>query len=683
MKKILVLFLSALPFLVYTQCTTSDATDCDCLGGSGDCDLLPDMTASYDLLAEEDETVEEEGILYLSIGTPNIGHGPLRVLPTDYYVCGGDTIYDVSGIDACPDGSEPHQIIKQRIYHKNGTEMTYWEQNAGTMTYHPSHGHFHTDNWGEYTLRKKVDGIDDPTEWTVIGYGTKMGFCLMDLANCASGSSYGYCRDNDGNVLTNDGPNYGLGGGNYDCDINNQGISCGYLDIYDYYLDGMSIEIPAGVCNGDYYIVAEIDPNDNYLEEHDDNNVIAVPYTLTEQPEDIDFFPVTVAGGEYLCAGETIELSVSPVGTSYLWSNGATTNSISITEPGTYYCDITRDCGPGHSDTVTIISVPVEEPVITTEDIEVCYGTSAILNATGAEISWYDSETGGLLIGAGETFTTSELTENTTYFVANTETAIFAEGYAEPHDFTGTNEYSEVSYNGYLMFDVFADMTLKSVRVYTDESGLRKILLHNATGSLIQSAEVDTPVGESVAELNFNIPAGENYKLTTDIETNNESLGYDGPRLKRVNGESGGGEIDFPYNVGGLASITASSADERYYYFFDWQYEASETCTSHRLPVEVAVKVCDAIGDIHDLTYFEIFPNPNNGNFIVNLNVETSSDIKITISNSVGQEIYNNNLNSVYGELSLPVNAVNNAKGIYNLQLVINGELYNKQIIIQ
>jgi len=93
MKKLLLLFMAAAPFVAYNQCTVTNATDCHCLDGTNECDLLPDMTASYDHLAEPENTVENPGQILLGVGTPNIGHGPLRVVATDYYVCGGDTIY--------------------------------------------------------------------------------------------------------------------------------------------------------------------------------------------------------------------------------------------------------------------------------------------------------------------------------------------------------------------------------------------------------------------------------------------------------------------------------------------------------------------------------------------------------------------------------------------------------------
>src|SRR5690606_9041815 len=121
----------------------------------------------------------------------------------------------------------------------------------------------------------------------IIGDGAKLGFCLMDYGTCSYYNNH--CKDTNmyysqGNTLINtDFPNYGLGGGSYNCSVVEQGISSGYTDIYSENLDGMWINIPPGTCNGNYWIVAEVDPKDNFIESREDNNWTAIPITLTLQ----------------------------------------------------------------------------------------------------------------------------------------------------------------------------------------------------------------------------------------------------------------------------------------------------------------------------------------------------------------------------------------------------------------
>lgn len=689
MKKLLLLTVAALPIIGWSQCTTTNATDCHCLDGSDECDLLPDITASYDLLEEADETVETPGELRLSVGTPNIGHGPLRVVATDYFVCGGDTIYDPAGLATCPDGSSPKQIINQRIYHKSGSDMSYWERAAGTMTYHPDHGHFHTDNWGDYTLRKPVDGVDDPTEWPIVGYGTKMGFCLMDLANCATPSNYGYCREDDGTVITNDIENYGLGGGGYNCVVTNQGISVGYLDIYDYYLDGMSITIPEGVCNGDYYIVVEIDPNLNYWEESDNNNVIAVPITLTEQPETIDFVHISHSAGTELeagtltiCATETVELSVSPIGTAYLWSNGATTNTITVTEPGTYSCFITRECGDVYSDTINVEVVTSVAPVIDPSPI-VCIGDAATLTATGdGIINWYNAPIGGSLLGTGSTLITAALTENTTFYAENVNELLSAiDAYVGQTNHEGSDYSTGSPYNGYEVFDALEDVTISSVKVYTDYPGDRLIELRDADGVVLESALVNIPSGTTVIDLGFDVPAGSNYRLGTNDAQNTTTFGDIAPRLKRSSSGTA-----YPYTVDGLISITNSSFDvTRWYYFYDWHVTGNAifTCPSDRSSMAVEVKECTAIGELSSLNSFSVYPNPAHGAFTVDLNTQAVKDLTVTVCNATGQQVFGKSLSNANGNISMPVDITGAASGVYLVKVTSEGKSVSKTIIVE
>ena len=678
MKKILFLLLAVAPAAMWAQCNLTNSTDCGCLDGSSDCDLIPDITGSYDLLTEADETDESPGMLRISVGTPNIGHGPLRVLPTDYYICGGDTIYAPGGIDACPDGTTLHQIINQRIYHKNGSDMTFWDRNAGTMTYHPTHGHFHTDNWGIYTIRKQIDGVENPLDWPIIGEGTKTGFCLMDLADCASPGSYGYCRADDGTILTNDVENYGLGGGHYECGVNNQGISVGHMDIYDWYLAGMEIYLPPTTCNGDYMIVVQIDPNNNYLEESDDNNMIAVPITLTEQTgEDYTFYPMEIEGVLDLCYGESVILKASPVGTAYAWSNGETTSSITVTEPGTYYCSVERECGALYTDTV-VVTLSASTPPLVDAVEEICAGSSTDITASGdGFLNWYDAPVGGTLLASGTTFTTPDLFTTTSFYVANNHD-VLATRFAEPHSHLGLSDYSGDNFNEYLLFNVYSDITLKSVKVYTDESGEREIELRNSTGDVLQTAVVDVPSGESRIDLNFVVTPGTSYQLGTNTDVNLASFGYESPRFERTSDA-----VAFPYDLSAAAEITGSSADAKYYYFYDWEFEYAKKCESERVSATVNVKECVGIGTITAFENFEIYPNPSDGNIAVSFITNDLKKMQILITDQLGRIVYSDYYQPLTQKNTIPVSLNNIPKGTYSLQLLSESKSIRNIFIIQ
>ncbi len=174
----------------WAQCSTSNATTCVCeVGGQTNCDLLPDMTISWVALQNyaggpseypQSGAGSNNGRLRVTGSTPNIGHGPLNVRGVDqngmrWFLCGTDT-FSISDPNSqtqftCPNSQSPKQLIVQRVYHKNGNAMTFTERFAGTMTYHPTHGHNHVDDWATFTLRIEDPNEPNPLNWPVIGTG--------------------------------------------------------------------------------------------------------------------------------------------------------------------------------------------------------------------------------------------------------------------------------------------------------------------------------------------------------------------------------------------------------------------------------------------------------------------------------------------------------------------------------
>jgi hypothetical protein len=226
----------------------------------------------------QNQHTEYPGLITLSNATPNIGWGPMEIHGSNSCWC--DTVTVPCSTTMCPDGSYPKQKLNQTIYHKNGSVITSYDTlTNGIMSYHPSHGHIHVDNWAEFTLRQWSPD-PDATTWPIVATGSKVSFCLINLGDCTS--DYGYCRDgNYGPILNMAGiPNspFGMVSG---CGPD-QGIYVGNLDIYSEGLSGMSIDL-TGVCNGDYYIVSITDPDNNFLESDETNNWAATPITLTQQ----------------------------------------------------------------------------------------------------------------------------------------------------------------------------------------------------------------------------------------------------------------------------------------------------------------------------------------------------------------------------------------------------------------
>lgn len=222
--------------------------------GEGEVDLLPDLVVDPVALTQtriDQTTLPGHRLLRLSTSTPNIGAGPLEVR--------GSTI-------VAPDA----QQVLQRIYRVDGS---YWDRLAGTFAYHPTHGHTHFDGWAVYRLRaRSADGAVG----AILAQGDKTSFCLLDVVAYEEG----------GSALGSTPPHYTT------CGQMVQGISPGWSDVYDRELDDQWIDI-SNLPDGSYWLEAEVDPDQQVLEEPDGetNNIARVALDLTG---DVVAFPETV-----------------------------------------------------------------------------------------------------------------------------------------------------------------------------------------------------------------------------------------------------------------------------------------------------------------------------------------------------------------------------------------------------
>lgn len=377
---------------------------CVCPGQVAGCDLLPDMTSSAKEIL--DYHIEEPGFLYISNATPNIGYGPIDIYGIDSCFCG--TTHVPCGT-ICPSGDPIKHMVKQRIYQKvpGRDTLNYYDRIAGKMTYHPQHGHLHVDNWASYSLRTATSNPDART-WPIIATGRKQSFCLINLGSCAGNP--GECVDNNGNTLLTS-PNNNLGW-HSGCGLN-QGIYPGNYDVYSVSLnDPIPLE---NVCNGNYYIVSITDPDNDFLESNKENNWIAVPITLTKQnPLPI----ITANNSTVICQGGSVTLT-SNLQENYLWSTGATTQSIVVTEAGNYTVSYTCGTATITSAVKSVTMLPSDATAsvsiaITMGSIHTCPDVLQQFTATpvnGGNAPHYQWKVDGLNVGSNSnTFSTSALT---------------------------------------------------------------------------------------------------------------------------------------------------------------------------------------------------------------------------------------------------------------------------------
>ena len=201
--------------------------------------LLPNMTP---LNANDVHIERTDGTRWLRFesGLANIGRGPMEVRPNDAKRCPGTQRHASQIVYHDVDGS---RFFKRRV----DTQIS--RRSAGCMVFHRLHDHWHFEAASRYTLRR-------PTGDDILVASKKLSFCLRDSERVPESYGtfhqplfYGACARGTP-----------------------QGISTGWVDIYQSFLDGQALRLPRRVGDGRYCLQTRVDPRDELRESDETDN---------------------------------------------------------------------------------------------------------------------------------------------------------------------------------------------------------------------------------------------------------------------------------------------------------------------------------------------------------------------------------------------------------------------------
>lgn len=243
---------------------------------------------------------------------------------------------------------------------------------------------------------------------------------------------------------------------------------------------------------------------------------------------------------------------------SYTWSNGGTTNSITISNNGIYKVTISNGaCAVSKSTNVQIYS-PAQ--IISNLDTTICSGVNVVTVLSNKRAYWY-KKTALAPFNFGNSYST--------FFNVGTDSSWIS--FVDAMSFGGVGELTNrnslpFSADKGTNFDVLADLTLDSISVYavnnnsTIEIELYKdnTLLKSKVFSLLNS-------GLNKLAIDWEISMGSNYKLMKKSDANLFNLGNNGVTY------------NYPYQIANVISLNGyqnglgSFTTQYYSYFFDWR----------------------------------------------------------------------------------------------------------------
>ena len=98
--------------------------------------------------------------------------------------------------------------------------------------------------------------------------------------------------------------------------------------------------------------------------------------------------------------------------------------------------------------------------------------------------------------------------------------------------------------------------------------------------------------------------------------------------------------------------------------------------------INVTFSTCVGLDEKASLLDFNIYPNPNKGQFTIKLNNKNTTDLRISVTNVQGQEVFvKNNFDNV-NVINEQIN-IGDVKGIYFVNIITNKEVITKKIIVQ
>jgi len=103
-------------------------------------------------------------------------------------------------------------------------------------------------------------------------------------------------------------------------------------------------------------------------------------------------------------------------------------------------------------------------------------------------------------------------------------------------------------------------------------------------------------------------------------------------------------------------------------------------CSSTSDPLSVTISNIQEIESVYGL---KIYPNPNTGQFVVEMNIPQTGNYLIKLFNSLGQEIFTTELKKFNGIYKKQLDLRKYQTGIYDFQLITDKGTVNKKIILE
>jgi hypothetical protein len=432
---------------------------------------------------------------------------------------------------------------------------------------------------------------------------------------------------------------------------------------------------------------------------------------------------ITVEGSTTICPGATVTLTAPDGFSSYQWSTGSTSQSISVGAAGSYSATLSDDNGCVSLAAPVSINV-IEEEIVTVSmegEDRFCEGGSVVLAASeGTGYEW----------STGETTSEIEVTESGDYFVLvdgicsqvqsenvtievmpapapvvdniildepgfativasgenilwyDSEMAMDPVGSGPEFDtpfidaFTEYWAESTYIYGGELETGGKPDNTggggIPASGAYTwfnawEPFTINTVRVYVPDNSVagVRDVQLVDANNNVLQEASFDLAIGE-HVLTLNFEVPvGNALSLRCPQNNLFRNNSG---VSYPYAIGTVGEMYDTFfGPTYYYYFYEWNIQKEQTsCVSDRTPVSI---LFTDVEENESAFGIEVFPNPAADVLNIQLELKQSTDVIFTLIDIAGKQVLSETLNNIAGQYLHQLNLNELASGVYNLQI--------------
>ena len=417
-----------------------------------------------------------------------------------------------------------------------------------------------------------------------------------------------------------------------------------------------------------------------YFVEVDDGSIILedeITITVLATPQ------VDLGEDVYYCSGESVTLDAGPGYTTYFWANGQTTQTITVTEEGGYWVEVANEYGCSDRDTIVLFRNLPPNIDLGSDDV-ICEGASAMLSA-GTGFSSY-------LWSTGDDSYYINVTEPGEYWVEVTD----ANGCSNrdtitltmvPRPSVNLGDDQMICQGTSAIFDAGSGFSAylwstgaTSQSINADQYGEYWVEITDANGCTnrdtawltIDPLPVLTGVVSGPASVDNYLGLPSDYTASPSTFATSYEWQIEPGSAGTIIGTGQSAQVTWTSGFSGNVNITVRGVND---------------CGPGDISANYVVTVYSSQGldDKHLISGVKLYPNPNDGEFILQFQSGSDQEMRFQVTASNGNQILDSKENINTGLYSKNFNLGNLPGGTYYLSILDKeGKMLNRlQVVIQ